>query len=224
MRSWLWLLVSVASAAAHAAPPERVELSFDVLRNGSSVAQVVHRLAHDGRQYEVTETWSGKGLYALLGTAQRTSRGLVAGHGLQPLEFRDERTGRRTARADFDWGAKTVTMQYKGDPRVIPMPSEASDRLAFLFDFSFSPAPIGMVAFHLMDGRGKSRHVYTVQGSEPLATPGGTFETLKLVRRTDEEFAEIWLAIARSYLPVRVRVTDNDGTRYDQILTRISAP
>lgn len=224
MRSWFWVLISAASAAAHAAPPQRVELSFDVLRNGSSVAQVVHRLAHDGRKYEVTETWSGKGLYALLGTAQRTSRGLVVGQGLQPLEFKDERTGRRTARAKFDWKAKTVTMQYKGDPRVLPLPPDANDRLAFLFDFSFSAPPADTVAFHLMDGRGKSQHVYTVQGNESLATPGGTFETLKLVRRTEDELAEIWLAIARSYLPVRVRVTDNDGTHYDQILTQISAP
>lgn len=224
MRNWSWLLISAVAALAHAAPPERVELSFEVLRNGASVAEVAHRLQHDGQSYQVTESWSGKGLYALLGTARRTSRGVIAKDGLQPLEFRDERTGRRTARARFDWQAKTVTMQYKGDPRVVPLPPDASDRLAFLFDFAFSPAPAGKVSFHLMDGRGKSRHVYSVEGEEPLTTPAGVFETLKLVRRTDDEFAEIWLATERSYLPVRVRVTGDDGTQYDQVVTQISAP
>jgi hypothetical protein len=223
MRNWSWLLIS-ACAAAHAAPPARVELSFEVLHNGSSVAQVAHRLQHDGHVYELTEAWSGRGLYALLGTARRTSRGRVGEEGLQPMEYRDERTGRRTARARFDWHAKTVTMQYKGDARVVPLPPDASDRLAFLFDFAFSPPPEGEISFHLMDGRGKSRHVYVVEGTEQLTTPAGPFEALRLVRRTDDEIAEIWLATRHSFLPLRIRVTEKDGTRFDQVVVQISVP
>lgn len=224
MRSFCSLLISLGAAAVHAAPPAQVELSFDVLHNGSSVAQVRHHLQHDGQVYELNEAWSGKGLYALLGSAHRSSRGRVGEAGLRPLEYRDERTGRRTARARFDWQAKTVTMQYKGEPRVVPLPPDASDRLAFLFDFAFSPPPAGEVTFHLMDGRGRSRHVYEVQGTERLTTPGGQFEALRLVRRTHDEVAEIWLAVDRSYLPVRVRVTEKGGSRYDQVLMQISAP
>jgi hypothetical protein len=223
MRNWFWLLIS-AAAAAHAGPPERVELSYDVRHNGSSVAQVEHRLHHDGRAYELTETWSGKGLYALLGTARRTSRGTIGQGGLQPLEYRDERSGRRTARARFDWQGRTATLQYKGDPRVLPLPPDASDRLAFLFDFAFSPPPAGEVSFQLFDGRGKSQHVYVVEHTERLTTPAGQFEALKLVRRNGHEIAEIWLAVERSYLPLRVRVTEKDGARLDQVLTHISAP
>jgi hypothetical protein len=223
MRSWFWLLIS-AAAAAHAAPPERVELAFDVLHNGSSVARVAYRLQHDGRAYELAETWSGRGLYALLGTARRTSRGTVAPDGLQPLEYRDERTGRRTAHAKFDWQASTVTLQYKGDPRVLPLPTEASDRLAFLFDFAFSPPPAGQVSFNLMDGRGKSHHVYMPDGRERLTTLAGQFDAFKMVRRNDGELAEIWLAADRGYPPVRVRVTEKDGALYDQVVTKITTP
>jgi hypothetical protein len=223
MRNWFWLLIS-AAAAVDAAPPGRVELSYDVEHNGSSVAQVAYRLHHDGRTYDLSETWSGKGLYALLGSARRTSRGTIGEEGLHPLEYRDERTGRRTARARFDWQAQTATLQYKGDPRVLPLPPDASDRLAFLFDFAFSPPPSGEVAFNLLDGRGKSRHVYAVDRVERLATPAGQFDALRLVRRSDDELTEIWLAVERSYLPLRVRVTEKDGGRFDQVLTRIVAP
>lgn len=223
MRNWCWLLIS-AAAAVHAAPPARVELSYDVRHNGSSVAQVVHRLQHDGSAYQLTETWSGKGLYALLGTAKRTSRGTIAPDGLHPVEYRDERTARKTARAHFDWQAHTATLQYKGEPRVLPLPPDASDRLAFLFDFAFSPPPSGEVAFDLFDGRGKSRHVYTVDGTQRLATPAGEFQALRLVRSSDDQTAEIWLAVERSYLPLRVRVTEKDGEQIDQLLTQISTP
>ena len=61
-------------------------------------------------------------------------------------------------------------------------------------------------------------------GPERLTTPAGEFQALKLVRRTDDEVAEIWLAVERSYLPLRVRVTEKDGAHVDQVVTRISAP
>lgn len=224
MRNWFWLLIS-AAAAAHAAPPERVDIWYDIRHNGGSpVAHVAHQLHHDGRAYELRETWTGKGFYALRGTVRRTSRGTVSAGGLQPLEFTDERTGRRTARATFDWQAKTVTMQYKGGPRVEPLPPDGNDRLAFLFDFAFAPRLAGEVSFHLMDGRGRSRHVYSVGGRERLSTPAGNFEALRLVRDSGGDRTEIWFAADRSYLPVRILVTDRDGTHYDQIVTKISAP
>jgi hypothetical protein len=223
MRSWCWLLISAAAAAADAAPPARIEIAYEIARNGTRVADVVHRMQHNGRIYQLTESWKGRGILALRGSATRTSRGLVSAEGLKPLEFTDERTGRSTARAKFDWQGKTVTMQYRGEPRDEPLPARAQDRLAFLFDFAFAPPhPGGEVTFHVMDGRGQSHHVYAVNGRERIKTPAGELDTLKLVRRTSDELAEIWLAAGRSYLPVRILVLQNDGTRYDQVATRIS--
>lgn len=223
MRNWCWLLISAAVGAAHAAPPQRVEIAYEIARNDSAVAEVVHRMQHDGRLYELTETWKGRGLFALRGSAKRTSRGLVSAAGLKPLEFTDERTGRRTARARFDWDTKTLTMQYRGEPRQQALPAHAHDRLAFLFDFAFAPLPAGgEVTFDLMDGRGQSHHVYSVNGRERLKIPAGEFSAIKVVRGTAEERAEIWLA-EHTRLPLRVLVVQKDGTRYDQVATKISA-
>lgn len=223
MRNWCWLLISAALGAAHAAPPARVEIAYELARNGHAVADVMHRMQHNGRTYELTETWKGRGLFALRGSAKRTSRGVVSAQGLRPLEFTDERTGRRTARAQFDWAGKTMTMQYRGDPRREPLPARAHDRLAFLFDFAFAPLRSGAeVTFNLMDGRGQSQHVYSVNGRERLNVPAGEFNAIKVVRRTADELAEIWLAADLSHLPLRVLVVQKDGTRYDQVATRIT--
>lgn len=73
-----------------------------------------------------------------------------------------------------------------------------------------------------MDGRGQSRHVYSVNGRERLKTPAGEFNTIKLERRTSDELAQIWLAAELSHLPLRVLVVHKDGTRYDQVATKIS--
>ncbi len=221
--NWCWLLISVAAAAAHAAPPARVEIAYEIARNGSTVAEVVHRMQHNGRIYQLTEIWKGRGIFALRGSAKRSSRGIVSPAGLKPLEFLDERTGRNTARANFDWEAKRLTMQYRGEPRNEPLPARAHDRLAYLFDFAFAPPrPGSEITFDLMDGRGQSRHVYSVNGRERLKTPAGEFDTIRVEKRTADELAQIWLAAELSHLPLRILVVHKDGTRYDQVATKIS--
>ena len=51
----------------------------------------------------------------------------------------------------------------------------------------------------------------------------GEFDTVKVVREGDgREKAELWLAADRAYIPVRVLVVEKDGTRYEQLATRIS--
>ena len=128
MRSWFFLLISLA-AGAQAAPPQRVEIAYEVTRNGAALAEVVERLEHDGRSYRLTESWKGKGVWALRGEIRRTSRGAVDARGLQPHEFSDERSGRPPARARFDWGARTLTLEHKGAPQTVALPANPHDRL-----------------------------------------------------------------------------------------------
>lgn len=226
MRSCISLLTSalLSAAQAHAAPPARVELRSDILRNGTAVAEMVDRFEHADGKYSLTQVWRGKGIFALRGSVKRRSHGLAGATGLKPLEFSDERTGRPTARAIFDWQANTLTMQYRGGPRTEPMPERAHDRLAYLFDFVFGAPPEKQVAFHLADGRGMSHQIYEINGRERLRTPAGEFDTVKMVRSKDGDRTEVWLAADLSYLPVRVLVVDEDGTRVEQIVTSISTP
>jgi hypothetical protein len=224
MRNWLFLPLS-AALLAHAAPPALVEIEYELRRNGSPIAEVHERLEHGNGSYQLTETWRGKGFYRLLGKAKRFSRGSVTAEGLRPLEFSDERTGRDTARAWFDWQGGTITMQYKGERQSRPLPPHAQDRLSFLLALSFVPEGEQPIVFNIADGKGGlSRHEYQFAGRERLKTPAGEFDAVKLLREKEDERAEIWLATQVGRLPVRVLVTEGDGTRYEQVATRISAP
>ena len=224
MRNWSWLLISAAlwAGSALALPPDRVELTNEIQRNGTTIAEVNYLLEHDQRGYQITETTKGRGILALRGTTHRTSRGMLSADGLKPLEFTDERTGRSTARATFDWQLKTITLQYKGDPRIEPLPAQAHDRLAFMFDFAFAPPRRREVAFDLFDGRGLSHQVYTLAASEHISTPLGEFDAVRYRRGNDEEHTDIWLAAKLGYLPIRIVVVESNGTRYDQVTTKIS--
>ena len=146
MRNWSWLLISLA-AAAHAEAPRQVEIVYAMNRNGSPIAEVVERLEHVQGNYKLTETWKGKGVYGLLGSARRVSQGSLAEGSLRPREFFDERSGRATARAWFDWNAKTLTMQYKSSKASEPLPPNAQDRLSFLFALSLVPGRTDTVSY-----------------------------------------------------------------------------
>jgi len=222
MRNCCWLLISVAGIAA-AEPPPRIELVLAATRNGSSMAEVTERLEYSAGNYQLTETWKGKGIYALLGSARRVSVGSIADGVLRPREFFDERSGRDTARAWFDWKAQTLTMQYKGHRASEPLPPNAQDRLSFLFALSLVPGKAESVSYSIADGKGLSRHVYKVVGRERVRVPAGEFDAVKMARQgEDRESAELWLAVARHHIPVRLLVVEKDGTRFEQVATRIS--
>lgn len=228
MRNSSWLLISLPLAfaeLAQAAPPARVEIEYEVTRNGAAMAEVVERLEHGNGAYRLTETWKGRGMYSLLGAAKRTSEGTLDADGPRPREFTDERSGRDTARAAFDWSTNTLTLRYKGKSRTEPIPPNAQDRLSFLLALVFSP-PKSQRSFHVVDGRGVSSHTYRANGRERLATPAGEFDTLKLIKRNEGsgEVAEIWLAANRGNLPVRILIVEKDGTRLEQVATRITQP
>jgi hypothetical protein len=226
MRNWLLLLISV-TGLAHAAPPAKLEVTYEVSAKGITLADIVERLEHGNGKYELVETWQGRGLFSLRGSARRTSRGNVVAGRLRPVDFVDERTGRETSRAHFDWAANTLTMEFREGPSTRPIPPNAQDRLSFLLAFAFLPPDLQPVKFSVADGRGVSDYTFDRVGSERVTTPAGEFDAVKIVRRKDgpddRRSTEIWLAPKEGSIPVRIRVTEKDGTVLDQVAARISA-
>ncbi|HEY8249712.1 MAG TPA: DUF3108 domain-containing protein [Burkholderiales bacterium] len=209
-------------ASAHAELPPRLQITYDVLRNGSAVAEIVGRLESDGNTYRLTESWKGRSFYALLGRAMRTSEGSLTPALVRPREFTDERSGRDTARAWFDWGANAMTLRYKGKSRTEPIPPNAQDRLSFILALSAAPADAKHGDYHLVDGRGVSHHIYEFAGRERVQTPAGEFDARKIVRGAkDDDQVQIWLAKPLGGLPVRMLVVEKGGTRWDQVATRV---
>ena len=225
MRNWCFLLLSAAAvASAQADPPPRLEVVYELQRNGSAIADVTERLEYTDGKYKITETWKGRGLYALLGSARRVSQGTIADGVLRPREFFDERSGRDTARAWFDWNAKVLTLQYKGDRKTKTLEAGGQDRLSFLLALSLLPGRAQAASYQIADGKGTSHHRYELKGRERIKTPAGEFDTVRVERARkpkDKDHAELWLAAELGYVPVRLLV-EEDGARYDQIATRIS--
>jgi len=206
----LTIALSLASAAA-AAPPQRVEIAYEIARNGSVLAEVNQRLEHDGRSYRISETWKGRGIYSLRGEITRSSQGAVAADGLRPQKFEEHSPGKEPRHADFDPAAKTATLLRQ-------------DRLSLVWTFAFAP-PHEAVTLSVADGKQVASHTYQPAGRELVKTPAGEFDALKFVRRKvnpDDRATEIWFAADRNYLPVRTLVIYKDGSRLDQVAVKIT--
>jgi len=227
MRKWSLAIGLSLCAAAQAAPPGRVEIAYEVLHNDGAVADVTHLLEHDGVNYTLTERWKGRGIYALAGEAQRSSRGTIAADGLRPLEYEDVRSRREPARASFAWTERKLTLRFRDGPQTRPMPAHAQDRLSFLFAFAFRAPGKRPTEFNVVDGKGVANYVFENAGRERIRIPAGEFDALHLVKRKespDGRSSEIWVDPSRSYLPLRVLVVQKDGTRIDQVATRVNVP
>ena len=213
------------AAGAAALQPVRVTLHYQMLHNGSVLGDVVETLEHDGRSYTITSEMRGKGVLAALGALERTSRGRITAEGLRPDEFVDRRGGGMwMASAKFDWEARSVTQGRRGKAVTAKMPGTVLDPLSLAYNFAFVPPKGKEYEVFRADGRGLAQFRFKFVGSEKLATPAGEFQTLRIAKvpeGPEDRATEIWFAPERDHLPVRILVVDKDGTRADQIITRI---
>jgi hypothetical protein len=216
--------LALCAAAAQASPPERITLTYQMIRNGSVLGEVVEILEHDGRNYTITSEMRGSGILAIFGTLKRTSRGRITPQGLRPDEFRDQRGSSWAVSAKFDWEARSVTQERKGKSVTLKMSGTAHDPLSLAYSFAFMPPKNKEYDVTRADGRGLTSFRFTVVGNEKLATPAGEIATLRVAKVPDgaeDKATDIWFAADRDFLPVRVLIVEKDGTRSDQIVTRI---
>jgi hypothetical protein len=202
---------AVTASVARAAPPQKVEIVYELVRNGMALAEVTHRLEHDGKTYRLTENVRGRGVLALKGDIARSSEGAIAADGLRPRHFEDKRSGRDTLKADFDPAAKVPTLKQQ-------------DQLSVVWTFAFAP-PAKEAGVSVADGKRVSEYTYQPAGREKVKTPAGEFDALKFVKkreRPEDKATEVWIAAERQ-IPVRILIVDKDGTRIDQVATKISA-
>jgi Protein of unknown function (DUF3108) len=213
-----------ACMAAQAAPPGHLKVTYELSVKGMG-GDAVETLEHNGKTYSIVSETRGKGVLATIGVLnKRTSRGHITPQGLRPDEYMDERPFGWLATAKFDWDGGTITQERKGKSETQKMPATAQDPLSLAYTFAFVPPKDKEYDIVRADGRGLTPFRFIVVGKEKIVTPLGEMQTLHLAKvrdGPDDKSTDIWFATERDFIPVRVLVVDKDGTRADQIVTRI---
>ena len=226
-------LATLLCAAAMALPasaanlPQAVEAQYEVTLNGTPVGVMQDRFeARNGRYRIVSET-RATSVLALLqrGPARVVSSGEVLAGGLRPLSFEATRGNvARRITAEFDWNGRTLTLSHDGRIESLPLPAGTQDRLSALYHFMFVGVErLREISFAMTNGRKLDHYRYTPGSDTMIETPLGRLAVIHLVKRhaPGETATEIWLAREHSLLPVRLRIIEDDGSRYEQSLLRL---
>lgn len=218
-------LVAPFSQAALAAPPNRVEIRFEIVTGRIKLGEGRHVLEHDGKRYSVVNESRPRGIAALfIKDVESISRGRVTDAGLKPdtYEEKGRKGGKREAR--FDWATQQLTMTYDGETKVEPLAPDAMDAASFPYGFAFVPPKSDRFVAHITDGKNLKEYEYRLVARETLSTPMGDMNTMHFekVRDADDKRGfEFWLAIEHDYLPVRLRYIEKDGRPFDSNVVEI---
>jgi hypothetical protein len=222
------MLLGANSAFAY---PKNIQLEYDVARNGKPFAKVKESFTQNGKQYRIQSVTKGLGLYALLGERKLTSTGAVTKEGLKPshFELHQGKSDKKTLWADFDWAKNKLTMQHQGETQTEVLSKGTQDLASYGYQFMFSLPQKNESKFDEVKvtmTTGKKLHIYqykVVARGLKLDAAKTSFKTLNISNEAvaGQDKKQLWLAEEQYYLPVRYKLTDDDGDNFEQTLTKI---
>ncbi len=223
---FICLPILLLGASAAQALPKNVQLEYDVARNGKPFAKVKESFTQNGKQYRIQSVTKGLGLYALLGERVLTSIGAVTKEGLKPshFELHQGKSDKKALLADFDWIKGKLTMQQKGETKTEILTKGTQDLASYGYQFMFNPPIKDEVKVSMTTGKKLNFYQYKVMARGLKLDVGKTsFKTLNISNEASagQDKKQLWLAEEQYYLPVRYKLTDDDGDIFEQTLTKI---
>jgi hypothetical protein len=196
--------------------------------NGLNVAVINETYQAEDGAYRLTSNSTPMGIFTLVQklAVRFVSTGAVTPGGLRPQRFEGRRGTGETPEvtADFDWSAAQLRMTHEGRNQTVPLAPGTQDRLSVMYEFMFlAPTASGAMDVAVTNGRRVDRYTYAVTRDVEQDTPLGRLKTVHLVKQREpgDPRNEIWLSPEHGYVPVRMIIVERDGTRYEQLATRL---
>lgn len=227
MHLFTWLLLCGTLPAVAADAPSRLQVSYDILKDSIKAATITETFIRTKNHYHIESVSKAVGLLALLKpeTIRVVSEGTVTAKGLRPLTFTNQRKldTERNVGADFDWTANRITLNDRAGNRTFPLPAGTQDRLSAMYQFMFMPLKNATALdFYMTNGSKVDIYNYLITPGQNMTVPLGTFKALYVASppKAGESRTEIWLATEYANFPYKMVITDPDGGKLTQVLTR----
>jgi hypothetical protein len=228
-RLLLLICLSLCCAAPlYAAPPASIHAHYDLYYGSIKGATVDETFTLKQSHYKIESVSKAIGLVALFKpeVIRVTSEGKLTAQGLQPLAFASTRKldSDRNTRADFDWPRRQITLNDRAGKRTLPLPDDTQDRLSAMYQFMFLALQgATRLDFHMTNGSKVDIYNYTLTPDKSVTTPLGTFKAIYAASPVERgnSRTEIWLATEHDNLPYKMVITDPDGNKITQSLSRI---
>jgi hypothetical protein len=205
--------------------PQRVDAEYRLSIGPASAKQTVVWV-NEGHRYTLTSAAAATGITRLFyaGTFVQISRGRITPTGLQPETFWDQR-GDKHRNARFDAERNEITVSTAGgETRHIGYTGTVQDALSLPFQLALTAPPEpGSLNYQVFTGKKLRDYAYEIRGEAMLDTAIGPLRTLHVARlgHADGRF-EIWLAIDRHYLPVRMLRVEDSGAEGELAISALA--
>lgn len=237
-RMVLWMLLCTVAQQAPAAPQrraaspsadqfERIQASYDVLKGSIKIVDISETYTRKQDSYHIESVSKAVGLLAVFKpeTIRTTSEGSLTAQGLRPLTFIQTREldADRNMRADLDWGASRITLTDRNGKRTQPLHDPTQDRLSAMYQFMFEGLQDATaLSFNMTNGSKVDEYGYSITPNQSVTVPLGTFKALYLVSTPEAGLrqTEIWLATEHANFPCKMVITESNGDKLTQVLTR----
>ena len=180
----------------------------------------------DGQTYDAKMVVSA----FFLGSRSMISSGRITADGLTPTRFADKSRSERAAHFEADKGK----ISFSANTPDAPWLRGAQDRLSVFLQLGSllagDPAKYqsgSTLAVYTVGPREADTWTFAVGEKETLRLPAGDIHTVKLTRQAQRDYdqtVEIWFAPSMDYLPVRSRITQQNGDFIDQQLRGTEKP
>ncbi|OYY94967.1 MAG: hypothetical protein B7Y41_05260 [Hydrogenophilales bacterium 28-61-23] len=193
--------------------PAHIALRYDMQTGEDGF--IVGRTTYSGQirdgRYALMSVTEATGITSLFvsGKIIQTSEGRVTENGLLPELFWLSKGKRRQPPIRFDWSRQRLMLPAGG----VELPAQAQDLLSFPFHIAMRVGEADAEwTLPITNGKKLREYVFRVLGREPLTLGNHQIETLRLQgSRVGEGSLDVWLAPARDWLPVRIRMLDQEG-------------
>ncbi|CAN7528488.1 DUF3108 domain-containing protein [Polaromonas sp. LjRoot131] len=159
-----------------------------------------------------------------------TSEGELTEIGLAPKRFSDKSRSERAAHFDRDKGKVTFSANTADAPWI----AGAQDRMSFFLQLAGmlagNPAefvPGNSITLYTVGPTQADTWTFLVEAEETLTVSAGNMPTLKLSRKPRGDFdqkVEVWFAPSLDYLPVKSKITEQNGDFVEQSLESVLRP
>ena len=224
-------IVPARATAISARLPDPARLRYDVTAQMKGLqyhAGADLLWQHDRQHYLLRFEFK---LFSVLLRSQ-TSSGEIAGDGLRPLTFID-RVRSKERRATFERQHGQVSFSADGAPAAA-LEAGAQDRLSIIFQLGAlvagDPAkfpPGAKLDIQTIGPTDAQTWHFTVAPAEKLRFQGEPLPTVKLerdLRDPKDQRVEVWFAPSLGYLPVQLKITQQDGDWIEQHLNAVDPP
>jgi len=221
---------AVAEQPAEEEPPalmavqglaKSADLRFNVLRGEGKVGELAWRWRKDGNRYRIETVGTASGIAAMFfgGEYRQTSEGTLGANGLTPERYTFERgSAEKVDVIRFDWAAgKAEVTDAKGKNRSLELVPGTQDLMSFLHQLPLLPADA--ISIPLVTIKRQRDYSFSAPQTVRIKVPAGEMDAYYYQRIGAETEAEVWLQHQPPYLPIRLRLYDRFGNKFEQVLT-----